>query len=159
MLMTATAYLVMVTASLMGGDKGRVSLMWLVVSYLVVSTAEVLISPMGLSMVTRLAPQRLAGVLMGLWFVSTSLGNKLSGVLGVLWTPWPHHQFFALLVATSVLAALLLVSQHRRLVRAMPRNDSPGINELPSIPNFRPVGESMGDPMRADNRSKETAAA
>ena len=140
MLMTAGAYLVMVTASLSGGDHGRVSLLWLVSAYLVISIAEVMISPMGLSMVTKLAPPRLGGVLMGLWFVSTSLGNKLAGVLGALWTPWPHHRFFSLLVVTSLLAALLLVSQHRRLRRAMPSSESPSRSELEAIPFSRPTG-------------------
>lgn len=139
MLMTAGAYLVMVTASLAGGDHGRVSLLWLVSAYLVISIGEVLISPMGLSMVTKLAPARLAGLLMGLWFVSTSLGNKLAGVLGVLWKPWPHHRFFSLLVATSLLAAALLVSQHRRLRRAMPSSEDPPLSELDSIPFSRPT--------------------
>lgn len=140
MLMTAGAYLVMVTASIVGGDHGRVSLLWLVSAYLVLSIGEVLISPMGLSMVTKLAPSRLAGFLMGLWFVSTSLGNKLAGVLGALWKPWPHHRFFSLLVATSLLAAVLLVSQHRRLRRAMPSSEDPPLSELESIPFSRPTG-------------------
>ena len=140
MLMTAGAYLVMVTASILGGDHGRVSLLWLVSAYLVISIGEVLISPMGLSMVTKLAPSRLAGFLMGLWFVSTSMGNKLAGVLGALWKPWPHHRFFSLLVATSLLAAALLVSQHRRLRRAMPSSEDPPLSELESIPFSRPTG-------------------
>ncbi len=149
MLMTAGAYLVMVAASLAGGNHGRVSLLWLVSAYLVISIGEVLISPMGLSMVTKLAPPRLAGLLMGLWFVSTSLGNKLVGVLGALWKPWPHHRFFSLLVATSLLAAGLLVSQHRRLRRAMPSTELPKLGELEAVPFSRPAGAPVAIPAGA----------
>jgi POT family proton-dependent oligopeptide transporter len=157
MLMTAGAYMVMVAASLVGGDHGRVSMLWLIASYLVVSMGEVLISPMGLSMVTKLSPQRLSGFLMGLWFVSTSLGNKLAGVLGALWTPWPHHRFFGLLVITSLLAAILLISQHRRLRRAMPRYDAATRDDQIAIPLTRPPGE--GGALGVDAPPSNIAAA
>lgn len=134
MLMTGGAYLVMAGASLAGGNTGKVSLWWLVSAYLVISLGEVLISPMGLSMVTRLAPPRYSGLLMGLWFISTSLGNKLAGALGALWTPWPHHRFFLLLVMTSVGAAVLLLAQYRRLLRAMPEQET-----VSSAPAQRPM--------------------
>jgi POT family proton-dependent oligopeptide transporter len=120
MLLTGASYLLMVGGALAGGNHGKVSLWWLVGCYFVITIAELLLSPMGLSMVTKLAPRRMTAMMMGLWFISTSIGNKLAGELGKLWEKWPHSRFFALLVAASFFAALVLATQFRRLRAAMP---------------------------------------
>ncbi len=57
---------------------------WFILAYLCVSIGELLISPIGLSMVTKLAPPRLVGLLMGIWFVSLGLGGKLAGAMASL---------------------------------------------------------------------------
>jgi POT family proton-dependent oligopeptide transporter len=75
--LTAASFLIMVWAGLLGGDTGRVSVWWLVSSYLVISIGEICLSPMGLSLVSKLAPPRLRGVLMGGWFVGAALGGYL----------------------------------------------------------------------------------
>ncbi|MFO0622371.1 MAG: peptide MFS transporter [Polyangia bacterium] len=125
MLLTGAAYGIMVLASWAGGNSGKVSMLWLIASYFVVTVAELHLSPMGLSMVTKLAPRRMTAMLMGVWFISTAVGNYLSGFLGRFWKPWKHSDFFALLVATSLIAAVLLVSQYRRLKAAMPHEGPP----------------------------------
>ncbi len=93
---------------------------WLVGCYFVITVGELFVSPLGLSMVAKLAPRRMTAMLMGIWFISTSIGATLSGQLGVFWIRWPHSRFFALLVVTSLLAAAILVWQFRRLLSAMP---------------------------------------
>lgn len=138
MLLTGAAYSVMVAASLAGGDTGRVSLLWLLSDYFVISLAEVCISPMGLSMVTKLAPARYAGQLMGVWFLFTAIGNWLAGKVGVFWERWPHHRFFGMLVGSSLLAALVLLTQYRWLRRAMP--DEGGRADSSTTPTMQPVG-------------------
>ena len=60
----------------------KVSAMWLVGTYAVITLGELCLSPMGLSLVSKLSPSRLTAVMMGGWFLSTSIGNKLAGVLG-----------------------------------------------------------------------------
>jgi POT family proton-dependent oligopeptide transporter len=62
-----------------GDVKG--SAMWLVGTYFVVTIGELCLSPMGLSMVSKLSPPRLTALMMGAWFLSTSIGNKLAGIL------------------------------------------------------------------------------
>lgn len=121
MVLTALSYIVMVVASLAGGNTGRVSALWIVGSYFVVTVAELCLSPMGLSMVTKLAPRRMTAMFMGVWFLSTAIGNKLSGEIGIFWNRWPHHWFFGMLVASSLVAASMLVVQLKRLSRAMPK--------------------------------------
>jgi POT family proton-dependent oligopeptide transporter len=133
MLLTAVAYAVMVLGSLAGGNTGKVSMWWLIGCYFVITIGELLVSPMGLSMVTKLAPRRMTAMLMGCWFISTSIGNKLSGQIGVYWKEWSHSQFFTLLVFTSLAAAAILVWQFRRLKAAMPPEGPPD-DDQPAVP-------------------------
>ena len=133
-LLTGAAYAIMVMASVAGGNTGRVSMWWLLGCYFVITIGELFVSPMGLSMVTKLAPRRMTAMLMGLWFISTSLGNWFSGRTGKwFWKSWSHAEFFGLLVATSLAASLVLVSQYRRLKAAMPP-EGPREGEAPRGP-------------------------
>ena len=115
MLFTAASCAIMLIASLRGGDYGRVSPLWVIITYLVLTFGEILLAPTGLSMVTRLAPRRMAARMMGVWFAALWLGNTLAGCIGFLWTRWPHHWFFGMLVTVSALAAVLIALQLRRL--------------------------------------------
>ena len=71
MLLTAGCFLVMALGGLAGGDTGRVPVFWLFGGYLLVTLGELCLSPMGLSVVSKLAPKRHAGIFMGGWFVAT----------------------------------------------------------------------------------------
>lgn len=141
MLFTAAAFGIMIAASLAGGNTGRVNMWWLIGCYFVITIGELFVSPMGLSMVTKLAPRRMTAMLMGLWFLSTSLGNWFSGRTGKwFWKSWTHAQFFTLLVATSLVAAVVLVTQYRRLKAAMPPEGSgTGSAQPDSAPNAAPA--------------------
>jgi POT family proton-dependent oligopeptide transporter len=108
MLLTAVAYGLMTVAGWVGGDGGRVSIWWLVGTYAVITMGELMLSPMGLSLVNKLAPARMRGLLMGAWFTATAVGNKLSGVVGTLWDDMPHSSFFLILVIASLAAAAIL---------------------------------------------------
>jgi proton-dependent oligopeptide transporter, POT family len=109
MLFTAGAFAIMTTAGLSGGDTGRVSIAWLISAYAVVTLGELCLSPMGLSLVNKLAPARMRGVLMGGWFAATAIGNYLSGLVGSFWDDLPHSSFFMILTIASVGAAGLLL--------------------------------------------------
>jgi proton-dependent oligopeptide transporter, POT family len=108
MLLTAAAYTIMTCAGLVGGDMGRVSIAWLVSTYATITLGELLLSPMGLSLVNKLAPARMRGLLMGGWFAATAIGNYLSGLVGSLWDTLPHSQFFLILALASLGAAGVL---------------------------------------------------
>jgi POT family proton-dependent oligopeptide transporter len=85
LVLTGLGFLVMVQAAnivIQGGGNVRVSPWWLVLSYLLQTTGELLISPVGLSSMTKLAPRRFAGQIMGVWFVSLALGNLIAGLVG-----------------------------------------------------------------------------
>ncbi len=117
--LVAGAFGMMAVAGLIGGDTGRVSVWWLVMSYLVIAVGEVCLSPMGLSLVNRVAPPRSRGLLMGGWFVSLSVGGYLSGALGAYWSRMPHSQFFLLVVGVLIAVGVLLVLVMPRVKRTI----------------------------------------
>ena len=105
---TTAAFAVMTTASLIGGDSSRVSSAWLIGCYLLLSMAEILLAPLGMSLVTRLAPRDKAARAVGLWFASSAVGNGLAALLALGWGHWPHHRYFAVLAMLSLVAAAAL---------------------------------------------------
>ncbi len=110
---------VMVIASLAGGDKDLniMSPAWLIGTYFLVTVAEILISPMGQSFVSKVAPDRLRGLMMGGWFAAIAAGSYGSGLLGKFYSSFPHHQFFIILATILAFSALLILAFMRRLER------------------------------------------
>jgi POT family proton-dependent oligopeptide transporter len=106
-------------ASAAGSNTGRVSMLWLISAYLVQTVGELSLSPIGLSLVTKLAPARLGGMLMGVWFLAVFAGNKLSGTLGELWTKYDHVTFFAIFIVSSLFAAVALFALLKKLRKLM----------------------------------------
>jgi proton-dependent oligopeptide transporter, POT family len=119
MFLIAAAFYLMYFAGKAGGDTGRVSPWWLIVSYAIVALAEITLSPMALSLVSKVAPRRYRSLMMGAWFVATGIGGKLTQI-GVYWTEWKHSTFFAVLGTMALVTALILVALLKPLKRAMP---------------------------------------
>jgi POT family proton-dependent oligopeptide transporter len=97
----------------------KVSSAWIISSYAVVTLGELMLSPMGLSLVSKVAPIRFRGLLMGGWFVATGIGNKLTAI-GIYWNDWKHSTFFAVLGAMALVMGVVLALLLRPLKRAMP---------------------------------------
>ena len=108
-------------ASVAGSDPYafKVSPMWLILSYGIVTLGELMLSPMGLALVSKVAPIRMRGLMMGGWFVATAIGNKLT-MIGVYWDEWLHSTFFAILGAAALIMAVVLFLLLKPLKRAMP---------------------------------------
>ena len=91
----------------------KASVLWLIASYGVITIGELCLSPMGLSIVSKLSPVRITSLMMGGWFLSTSIGNKLSGVLATMWDGYDHKanffwlNFILLMAAAGVCFAML----------------------------------------------------
>jgi POT family proton-dependent oligopeptide transporter len=86
---------------------------WLIASYGVITVGELFLSPMGLSLVSKLSPARLTALMMGGWFLSTSIGNKLSGILATMWDKYDNKTYyflvnFVLLILAAVAIFLML---------------------------------------------------
>jgi len=120
MLLTTGSLLVMVFAGwLSRGGFIKVSDLWLMGFYMIVTLGELCLSPMGLSLVTKLTPKRLVGVAMGGWFVAIAFGNNLSGFFGGIQGLMDPMYFFLLLAGLSALVALFLLAVLPKLDRAI----------------------------------------
>ena len=110
MLISGISWLVMVVAAISSGNGlDKASVTWLFGVYGVITIGELCLSPMGLSLVSKLAPKRIAALMMGGWFLSTAIGNKLSGVLSGMWDLFEKKSNFFLTNAILTFAAFLLI--------------------------------------------------
>jgi len=92
---------------------------WLILAYAVISLGELMLSPMGLSLVSKVAPLRVRGLMMGGWFVATAIGNKLTAI-GVFWSIWRQSSFFLILGCCALVMAVVLTLLLKPLKKAMP---------------------------------------
>ncbi|MFB9120938.1 peptide MFS transporter [Bergeyella porcorum] len=118
---SALSCLVMVGA-VYAGDNGatKVSALWLVGAYGVITVGELCLSPMGLSLVSKLSPPRITALMMGGFFLSTAIGNKLSGVLASMWYSYDDKaNFFLVNFGLLLLATLIGLSILKSLNRAL----------------------------------------
>jgi dipeptide/tripeptide permease len=97
----------------------RVSPWWLLWSYILSTVGELCLSPVGLSMVSKLAPAKFATMLMGVWMLTYAFGNFVAGTLGEIWGTIPPVQFFLLAAALVAASALVLLVLVRLVSRAM----------------------------------------
>lgn len=94
----------------------KTSPIWLWLTYFLFTISEIFLSPMGLSLVSKLAPARLTALLMGGWFLSTSIGGKIAGVMTSFWDDFTDKKiFFLILVAAAFLGGILIYSRIKSL--------------------------------------------
>jgi len=94
----------------------KASPLWLWGTYFVFTISEIFLSPMGLSLVSKLAPARLTSLLMGGWFLSTSIGGKVAGVMTSFWDDFTDKKiFFLILVAGGFIGGILIYSRIKSL--------------------------------------------
>ena len=125
LIITALSALVMVGAVFATNDMtGKASSLWLLASYGVITIGELCLSPMGLSLVSKLSPPRITALMMGGFFLAISVGNKLSGMLSSLWESTKQKEnFFYLNFALVMAAAIILLLMLRWLNRVMKENN------------------------------------
>jgi Dipeptide/tripeptide permease len=104
-----------------------VSPYWLISSYFVITLAELFLSPIGLSFVSKVAPGRMKGAMMGAWFAAQATGSYLSGFVGRFYGQWQQWQFFLLLVFTSLLSGLVVITSLKRLKKVSATGEAQGI--------------------------------
>jgi len=127
LLVTALAFLLMLIASnivVASGGTVKVSPWWLVGCYLLQTAGELSISPVGLSSMTKLSPRRYVGQMMGVWFLATSVGNLIAGLVGgnvnpeeLAQTPKLFTLTTASLVVSGVILALMIVPIRKMMAR------------------------------------------
>jgi POT family proton-dependent oligopeptide transporter len=129
MIITALGFVVLMIGSIglpspktLGGlgapDPARVSTYWLITTYLILTVAELFLSPMGISFVSKVAPPKLKGLMQGGWLAATALGNYLMGQAAGLWDVLPLWVLWSIFVVCCLIAATFIFSILKRLERA-----------------------------------------
>lgn len=98
-----------------GSKQVLVSPDWLISTYLVLTFAELLLSPMGISFVSKVAPPKLKGAMMGGWFVATAFGNYMVAIIGHLWGDMQLWMVWSILIVLCLLSALFMFAMMKRL--------------------------------------------
>jgi POT family proton-dependent oligopeptide transporter len=129
---------------------------WLFVASTFVGTlGELLLSPVGLSMASKLAPAAKAAFFVGIWYLFTAIGNKLSGSVGVYWDIWSHTKFFGVLGAACFAMGLILLMLKNWLNKAMPKIENTADDNLVP-PNIVALHSGLKDRIRAILTSERT---
>jgi len=129
MLLTAAAFSLLVIASIglpspksLGGlvapATAQVSVYWLISTYFLVTIAELFLSPIGISFVSKVAPPKYKGLMQGAWFAATAIGINLIGVVGYLWMRVPLATLWLILVVACLLSAGFMIAVMKRLEKA-----------------------------------------
>jgi POT family proton-dependent oligopeptide transporter len=109
----------MAAAALTASEGERVSLVWLVGYFVVVTFGELYLSPIGLSLVTKVAPARVLSMVMGAWLATSFVGNFASGWLGSFWSHMSKPAFFAMIAVIAGVAGLAILALRSLLQRAL----------------------------------------
>ena len=116
------ASLNLISPHILGGaatpDSSRVSPYWLMNSYLILTIAELFLSPMGLSFVSKVAPSRFQGLMQGGWLLATAVGNKFLFVGSLMWNRVDLYILWGIFIICCVLSAVFIFSIMKRLEKA-----------------------------------------
>jgi len=108
LLFMGLAFLLLMPAGAIAQGGVKVSPLWLVGAYFVEELGELCLSPVGLSVVTKLAPTRIVGLMMGVWFLSNAFGNKLAGWSAGFISTLPLPTLFGVTAGVSLVAAAIM---------------------------------------------------
>jgi POT family proton-dependent oligopeptide transporter len=108
------SYLILTAAALISGTE-RASWLWLLAFFVTIVVGELYFSPVGMSLVSRVAPPHLVSVLMGLWYLPQFAGNFLSGYLGSFWTRMDKPAFFLMIAGIALVASVAIATLRRPL--------------------------------------------
>jgi POT family proton-dependent oligopeptide transporter len=110
----ALANLVLMIAAWQAGA-GQASWMWLLLYFAVITIGELYLSPIGLSLVTKVAPARVVSMVMGMWLATSFVGNFIGGWLGSFWSAMDRGQFFLMIAAVAAIAGIMIMAFDRPL--------------------------------------------
>jgi proton-dependent oligopeptide transporter, POT family len=117
------ANLIMAVAAVYAGP-AKASWLWLFAYFVVITTGELYISPIGLSLVSKVAPVRHVAMMMGAWLGTNFVGNFLAGYLGSFWSSMGKPEFFLMIAAIALAAGAVIWAFERPLPPALRREKS-----------------------------------
>lgn len=109
-IMLGLSFLPLIWVSKGMADSDKISFLWLVGATSLYTLGELYLSPIGYSLVTKVSPAKLVGMMMGMWFMANALGNYLTGYLGTFYDSMSHSTFFVMLAALGVASGLAILA-------------------------------------------------
>lgn len=126
------AFLILVPPAAELAVNPKASLFWLIGFSFILTLGEIFLSPVGLSLVTKVAPVRMVSLMMGVWFLSSFFGNYLSGYLGTFWEAIPKERFFLLMFILALLSGLAFFALLKPLKKAFGGADQEDVADVES---------------------------
>ncbi len=115
----ALSYLVMVAAALYMGPGEKSSWLWLFLYFVVITIGELYLSPVGLSLVSKVAPARALSLMMGVWLSTSFIGNFLAGWLGSFWSSMEKANFFLMIAGVAAVAGIAIILLNKPLRKSL----------------------------------------
>jgi POT family proton-dependent oligopeptide transporter len=119
LLFAGLAFAILIPAAKMTEGGAQVAIWWLIATYLLQTVGELCLSPVGLSAMTKLAPDRAQGFIMGMWFLSTSIGNWMAGKAVTVYSTMPLPSLFTWVAVPTIAAAVMLLLLTKPTVKLM----------------------------------------
>jgi POT family proton-dependent oligopeptide transporter len=119
LILVGAGFVILIWAARMAEQGVQVSPLWLTVTYFLHTCGELCLSPVGLSAMTKLAPARIAGLMMGVWFLATSVGNFIGGRVSSLYESWALPSLFGAVGLFAIAAGILLALFVKPIQRLM----------------------------------------
>jgi len=120
--MVGAAYLVMIAAAKVVPPDQKASVMWLLGTVFMFTIGELYLSPIGLSLVTKVSPKPVVSTMMGVWFASSAVGNYMTGLLGMFYTEMTPDRFFFLLFVFGSVTGVVFLALRGLIVKGLGRN-------------------------------------
>jgi proton-dependent oligopeptide transporter, POT family len=115
----ALSYLVMAAAAFYTAPGGKSTWLWLLLYFVIITIGELYLSPVGLSLVSKVAPVRILSLMMGVWLSTSFLGNFLAGWLGSHWSSMEKPDFFFMIAGVAAAAGLSIVLLNKPLRKSL----------------------------------------
>jgi POT family proton-dependent oligopeptide transporter len=109
----------MVFAALHTSEAAKAGWLWLFAYFVLVTIGELYLSPVGLSLVSKVAPARVLSLMMGVWLATSFVGNLMAGWLGSFWDGMQKPAFFAMIAAVAGIAGLAIVAVNKPLRKTL----------------------------------------
>ena len=121
-ILAGLAYIVMILAAKVVPDGQKGSVFWLMTTVFIFTMGEIYLSPIGLSLVTKVAPKRIVSMMMGVWFLSSFIGNYMTGYLGTFYSVMKPDHFFMMLTFIGLITGALFYATRRPLEKIIGKN-------------------------------------
>lgn len=129
----ALSFVIMAGVASITGPHGQATWLWLILFFVVFTVGELYLSPIGLALVSRVAPPQVLSLMMGLWFIAVFIGNLLGGYVGGFWTNMTATNFFLMTAAISAAGSLFILLFFRLLKPILEKRMRSGLQPGPDL--------------------------